>query len=179
MYKSKLENQLKKFSDYLIVDQGLAEITATGYCRSLSISLRRMRKYVPEEKIVKSHILWMREKNYSYSHIANTSLALEHFFKYKGIQFKISRQRKPRQIVKDILTEAEVSRFITSTKNIREKAIICVLSYSGIRNKEICNLKVEDVDLGANHLRVIGGKNSKDCRIPHTLTGSIPLIWTT
>ena len=162
MDKTKLKNQLKKFEEYLIFDHGLAKITTGGYCRSLSIALRRMRKFIPDHAKIKSHILWMHEEEYSYNHIVNTSLAIEHYTRFKGNPIKIGRPKKPRRIIKNTLSEAEVSRMLQTAKNIRERAITCLLAYSGIRNQEICNLKVEDIDVGENRVTVLGGKNNKD-----------------
>ena len=48
MDRAKLNRQLKKFEEYLVVDRGLSEVTSKGYCRSTSIALRRMRKLVPK-----------------------------------------------------------------------------------------------------------------------------------
>ena len=162
MDSTKLKNAIKKFEEYLIVDQGLARRTAQGYGRSLSISLRRMRKYCPKYAEIKVHILWMHDKKYSFAHISNTILAIEHYTKYKGEGVKLGRPKKPKRIIKDFLSESEVSRMIAMATDIRRKSILSMLAYSGIRNQELCNLKLEDVDLGSNEIRVIGGKNIKD-----------------
>jgi integrase/recombinase XerD len=159
---TKLKRQLKRFEEHLIVDKGLGKVTVAGYCRVLSLSLRRMRKYVPRYKDIKTHILWMHGKNYSYSHIVNTSLALEHYAKFKGFHLRIGRPKKPTRVAKDSLSESEVSRLIHSTKDIRERSLVALLAYSGIRNQEICNLRVKDIDLGGNGVIVLGGKNRKD-----------------
>jgi len=158
----KLKKQVKKFEEYLVVDRGLGPVTVQGYCRTINFALRKMRKFSPKYDHVKEHILWMHEKKYSYSHLVNTSLALEHYTKFKGEPIKIGRPKKPKRILKNVLSESEISRLIQSTKNIREKAIVCVLAYTGIRNLEICNLKLEDVNLGDNTITVRGGKNKKD-----------------
>jgi integrase len=100
-------------------------------------------------------------KNYSYSHIVNTSLALEHYAKFKGIEVTLGRPRKPRRIVQNVLSESEVSRLIQAARNPREKAIIALLAYSGVRNSELRNIRRKDIDLGANHLKILGGKNKK------------------
>jgi site-specific recombinase XerD len=121
-----------------------------------------MRKFCPKAPDIKSHVLWMHRKEYSYHHIANTSIAIEHFCRFKGVEIRLGRPRKPKRIIKDILTESEISRIIQGTKNVREKALICLLAYSGVRNSELCRFKVEDVDLGSNRLKVIAGKNNKD-----------------
>jgi len=162
MDKTKLERQMKKFESYLMVDRGLSKVTAAGYCRAASISLRRMKKFVPQYENIKEHVGWMYDKNYSYSHLVNTSLALEHYTRSKGEIVKLARPKKPRRLIKDVLTEAEVSRLLLAAKNIRAKAIICLLAYSGLRNNELCNLRMEDVDLGGNQLTVRDGKNRQD-----------------
>jgi len=36
------------------------------------------------------------------------------------------------------------------------------VAYAGLRNKELCNLRVQDVDFGNNSVRVLEGKGTKD-----------------
>ena len=150
MHRGKLRNLLTKFEEYLIVDHGLAATTVEGYTRSLSIALRRMRIFCPTIRDIKRHILWMHSEKYSYNHIVNTSLAIEHYCRQRGFIIRLGRPRKPKRVIKDTLSESEISRIIQATKNSREKAMICLLAFSGIRNREICNLRVDDVDLGSN-----------------------------
>jgi integrase/recombinase XerD len=92
----------------------------------------------------------------------NTSLALEHYTRYKGEAVKLTRPKKPKRLIQDVLTESEVSRLILAAGNIRVKAMVCLLAYSGVRNTELCNLKLCDVDLGGNQVTVRNGKNSQD-----------------
>lgn len=162
MDKTKLTNAIRRFEEYLIVDKGLGKTTSEGYCRSMNISLKRMRKFNPAHKEIKDHILWMHQKDYSYSHVRNTILAIEHYTQYKGAPIQLGKPKKPKRIIKDFLSESEISRIIAQSSSIRKKAIISVLAYSGIRNQELCNLKLEDIDLGNNELRILGGKNVKD-----------------
>jgi len=104
----------------------------------------------------------MYEKKYSYSHVVNTSLGLEHYTRFKSSEVKLARPKKPKRLIKDVLSESEVSRLLMATRNIRNKAMICLLSYSGVRNNELCNIKLEDVDLGGNQITVRDGKNRQD-----------------
>ena len=159
----KVKKLLGRYQEYLIVDKGLSRRTAEGYSRSLSIALRRMRKYCPQYQEIKDHILWMHNKNYSYSHIRNTTLSLEQFTALKGNPVRFGRSKKPKRILTEFLSESEITRLLAAANNcIRRKAIVSLLAYSGIRNQELCNLKVQDVDLGANELRVLGGKGIRD-----------------
>ena len=162
MDPTKLKNQMDKFTQHLIVDKGLGQITVEGYSRCLSVALRRMRKFCPQSRDIRAYILGMHQKKNSYSHIVNTSLAFEHYSRLRGVRIRLGRPRKPRRIIKDTLTESEVSRLIQAAANVRERAVVCVLAYSGIRNRELCGLKLGDIDLGANLLTVLEGKNKKD-----------------
>ena len=162
MDPAKLKKQIKKFEEYLVVDRGLTQRTARGYCRTVSIALRRMRKFSPKYMDIKHLLLMMHNKEYSYSSIVNTSLALEHYTRFKGGAVKLTRPRKPKRIITEVLTEAEIAKMITAATNIRVKALVSLLAYSGLRNLEICNLKVSDVDLGANQILICSGKNRQD-----------------
>jgi integrase/recombinase XerD len=162
MNAAKLKNQIRKFEEYLIVDVGLSRRTVAGYARGLSIALRRMRKFCPDPQDIRKLMLWMHEKNYSYSHVVNTSLAVEHFARFKGMKVALGRPRKPKRIVQHVLSESEVSRIIHAAKNTRERAIISLLAYSGVRNTELCSIRRKDIDLGANQLKILGGKGKKD-----------------
>jgi integrase/recombinase XerD len=162
MDRTKLSRQMTKFENYLMVDRGLSKVTAAGYCRTTSIALRRMKKFIPRYINIKEHIGWMYSRKYSYSHVVNTSLALEHYTRYKGEAVKLTRPKKPKRLIQDVLTESEVSRLILAAGNIRVKAMVCLLAYSGVRNTELCNLKLCDVDLGGNQVTVRNGKNSQD-----------------
>ncbi len=176
MNKTKLKNQLKKFEEHLIVDRGISKVTADGYCRSLSIALRRMRKFVPSYEKVKEYILFMHRAEYSYHHIVNTSLAIEHYTSFKCKPVKIGRPSRPKRIIQNTLSEAEVSRMIQITKNLRERTVIVCLAFSGMRVQELCNLKTEDVCVGTNQLTVIAGKNKKD-RIVNISSDSAKILF--
>jgi integrase/recombinase XerD len=156
--KIKLDN----FCDWLIARQGLGEVTISGYLRILKKFLRECETDKPTHKQIDQYIVGLRKNNYSYSHIVNSSLAIEWYMRFIKNPIKLGRPRKPRPIIQNTLNEAEIVRIILATKNIREKAIITLLAYSGIRNKELCNLKVKDFDLVNDQIRVLGGKFNKD-----------------
>ena len=47
-------------------------------------------------------------------------------------------------------------------RTIREKSILSLLAYSGLRNQELCVLKIAAVDVASQVLHVHGGKGQKD-----------------
>ena len=153
--------QYANFEQFLIVSRGLQSITIKGYVDAI----KRMKNKIgssPTSEQINQYVQELYSSNYSYSHKTNTVLAIERYSEYMNNPIKFGRQRKPRQIIKDTLTEAEITKLIFNAKNIRDKTIICLLAYSGLRNKELCNLRVRDFDAGRNTIRVIKGKGLKD-----------------
>ena len=161
MYSKKIED----FGNHLLLNKGLGEVTREGYKRFISIVLNRLNNTTPEHKEFQEHIIWMHSKKYSHSHILNTSIAIEHFTEFNGDKLIIAKTRRPKTLIKYVLTEAEIALMIRFTKTLREKAMILTLAYSGIRNSEFCKLKVEDIDVGNNKIIIRNGKYSKDRRI--------------
>jgi len=152
----------KRFSNHLLLRRGLAPYTIEGYCRSLSKVLKDLNTLNPTHDELEGHIAWMYGRKYSYNHLVNTMLAIERFMEFMENPIRFGRPKKPRRIIPATLSEAEIAVMLSGCKNIREKAIISLLAYSGIRNKELCCLKVDHVDLGNNAVRVLGGKGSRD-----------------
>ena len=152
---------MKEFEMFLVVRSGLMPVTVKGYVGAV----RRITRVIggdPDAYTVEKYVNDLYTSDYSYHHKINTVLALEKYLEFIGRPTRFGRQRKPKPIIKDTLTEAEVTKLIFNSKNNREKAIISLLAYSGIRNLEICNLKVKDVLLTQNALRIIKGKFAKD-----------------
>lgn len=159
---------MQKYSSYeqfLIVrgngERALQPITIFGYVGSVRRATQVIGNRPSQEKLLQ-YMQVMYSSKFSYSYKTNTALALELWSQYLGVPTKFGRQKKPRAIIKDTLTEAEVTRLIFNCKNIREKAIIAILAYSGLRNSELCKLKVKDVLVTQNAIRVIQGKGLKD-----------------
>lgn len=152
---------MKNFKKFLFIKKGLQSISVEGYIGGI----RRMENkigYEPTNSQIEEYMYQMYSSDYSYSYKTNTALAIEHYTEFLGRPLKLGRQKKPRTIIKNTLTEAEVTKMIFCCKNLKEKAIISLLAYSGIRNKELCDLKVKNFDSGRNEIRIIQGKGLKD-----------------
>jgi len=156
-----MQNAYASFEQFLVVARGLQSITIHGYLGSV----RRMKKVLgenPTHENLNQYIHNLYASDYSYAHKTNTALAIERWTEYMGNPIKFGRQKKPRQIVKDTLTEAEITKLIFNARTLRDKAMITLLAYSGCRNLELCRIKVKDFDFGRNTLRIIKGKGLKD-----------------
>lgn len=152
---------MEDFKKFLFIKKGLQDVTVKGYVAGVKRMERRI-GIRPTNSQLEQYIYEIYNSNYSYSHKTNQALTIEHYTEFLGNPLKFGRQRKPKAIVKDTLTEAEITKMIFCCKNLKEKTIITLLAYSGIRNKELCNLKVKDCEISGNQIHVIQGKGLKD-----------------
>ncbi len=86
---------------------------------------------------------------------------IEHFAKFLGNPISLTRTRQRKLTPPITLTEAEIAILLHATRTLRQKAMMTVLAYSGIRNNEFCNLRVHDIDVPNGVLRVAVGKFNK------------------
>lgn len=63
--------------------------------------------------------------------------------------------KKPKKI-KDVYSEIDIERLKVSTKNVRDKAILCFLASTACRINEVVQLNVEDINFSTMECRVIG-----------------------
>ena len=137
--------------------------------------LRDVDSIRPTHKKLEKHMAGMYDKDYSYNHIVNTALAIERYMEFIKKPIVFGRPKKPKRIIKETLSEAEIAVILNACKNVREKSIIALVAYSGIRSKELCGLRVRDVDLGNNALKVLDGKGSKE-RVVCISGSCIPIL---
>lgn len=166
MQKKEMEFQLKSFCQHLLVHRGFAQNTIENYRKLIRKLITEIADIRPTHEQISEYVVSIYSRQYSYYHIVNTTVAIERYMDFIGDPIKLGRPKKPKRVVKRTLTEAEVAVFIAAAKDIREKAIITLLAYSGIRAAELCNLKLCDVDFGNNEVTINRGKGAKD-RIVH------------
>lgn len=74
-------------------------------------------------------------------------------------------------IPRDVMTAAEVKKILSTPdlktdEGYRDRTVLEVLYSTGIRNAELCALKIMDVDLGKKEIKVLEGKGGKDRVVP-------------
>ena len=153
---------LKKFRAHLIVRKGIGDICADSYVNSIKRFFKATSLDEPGEDDIIDYLMEYHERGMSYSYVVNTMLGLEHYMEFLGKPIKLSRPRKPKRIIEDWLTEQEIARLFVYCKNTREKIIIALLAFTGIRNLELCRLRVKDIDFQAQTVFIKGGKGLKD-----------------
>lgn len=90
-------------------------------------------------------------------------LAKERYIEFNPVESinKIKIKDKERLPFNDI--EIDVMR--QACKNARQRAILEMLLYTGVRASELCNLNIEDIDLENRVAYVINGKGGKNRRV--------------
>lgn len=91
-----------------------------------------------------------------------------------GLRGDASKEKK----LPEILTEQELIRFYEAVWNAMDRThvvMIKLLIFTGIRNSELANLRLEDVDINGLKIRINEGKGKKDryVPIPSTFRGEL------
>ncbi len=162
MNEEKLKEELDAFKKHLVLNHSLREITIKGHTDNIRRMLQTIQTTNPEKEEVMEYVFNFKGNGGSYSHISNNIFSIEKYMDFKKKLLRFSKPKRPRTLIKNVLSEAEVSTIIRSAKNIREKAMIVLLAYSGIRNISFCNLKLTDIDFGENTLIVKKSKGNKE-----------------
>lgn len=159
--KPALASTLARFERYLFARRGLGAVTVHDYVSAVR-RLAPMLGLAPTVGAIERHIELMHKAGASYSHIVNTSLAIEAYCAFLGRPIKLGRPRKPKRLVRGTPTEAEVTLLIHAARTLREKAMIAVIAYAGLRNRELGRLRNSDVNLTGRYLFIRGTKPQKD-----------------
>jgi site-specific recombinase XerD len=163
-----IETTLVRFARHLYARRGLGEVTVQNDISAIR-RLAPMIGLEPTPRAIERHIERMHKSGASYSHIVNTSIALEVYSAFVGRPIKLGRPKKPRHLVRGTLSEAEVTLLIAAARSLRERAMIATLAYAGLR------LRVHDVDLGSQTLHIQATKTQKD-RYAHIAAPCVSLL---
>lgn len=152
---------MEKFTQFLVL-KGLQPVTVSGHVNGIIRIQKRLGLLYPSIEDAKEYVTTLYLSEYSYSYKTNQARSLEYFLEYLGTPYRFGRQRKPKRLIRDTLNEAEVTRLLFSSKNSREKAIVALLAYGGLRPKEICKLRRRDLNLALGQVQIEQGKGAKD-----------------
>jgi len=89
------------------------------------------------------------------------TILLRRFFKWLGLRVKIPGTRRlPARI--EALSDEEMTRLLLAAKKPRDKLILQLLVTTGLRSRELLELRVGDVDFNKGVIRVRGAKYGKE-----------------
>ena len=85
----------------------------------------------------------------------------EHVLGLEKKKYWLERPRKEHKLPK-VLSENDIVRLITATKNLKHQIIVSILYSTGMRRGEIVNIRLQDIDFDRRQIRINGGKGKKD-----------------
>jgi integrase/recombinase XerD len=152
--------KLDRFADYLYARCGLATSSVdliTGFIRRSSAAIGAK----PSRADVERYVAGMYRAGASYASLCNTINAREHYMAYLGRPIKLARPRRPHRASVPTLSEGKLAVLIASARTLRERAALALLAYTGVRNRELTELRIRDVDIAQQSIAVEHGKGSK------------------
>lgn len=114
------------------------------------------------------HLLKGSNKTPSESYFKHTVYGLRYLFKQYGkkeLHVALPSLGHDKSLP-EVLSQQEVKLLLKTPKLLKHRIILGLLYGCGLRNFELCNLKVTDVDLNRKMLHVRKGKGRKDRYIP-------------
>ncbi len=166
---------LSKFIDYIEIEKGLSKNTVLAYRNDISEFI----DFCSVDDInvitrlhISAFIMQLRDDNIVPSSISRKLSALKSFFKWACANGYSSSNpistfepaKLPKHLPK-VLTTSEIDTLLSSDLNIEERTVLELLYSCGLRVSELCNLKMNDINMN-NKSILCSGKGSKERLVP-------------
>ena len=178
-----LSKLIDQFLNYLLVEKGLSRATLESYSADLLRYADFMQQTgqdtvsAEDTALILKHLINLRNEGLGARSRARHLVSLRGFYRFLAHE-KILRLDPsklvdlPKTTLKlpDVLSQAEVQRLLNAPdglkpSGLRDAAMLEVLYAAGLRVSELISLKVQDVQLEAGFVRVMG-KGSKERIVP-------------
>jgi len=187
MLKDKIMNIIESFLTYLSIERQRAINTVISYGRDLKkfitfLNIIGKSLYDFERQDIINFMIYLQDRNYNVSSISRYLSSIRSLCRYmliegirnddpsEGIQNPKGWQTLPKALsIADI--DALLNVNVKSELALRDIVMLELMYASGLRVSELINLRIEDLNLEASFIRVIG-KGSKERVIPiskHTI----------
>ena len=173
-----MQKNIENFISYLLFEKKYSENTIKSYERDL----KKFQKYFDNKNIktinkkdIQNYIEHLSKELEEKSVSRNIS-TLKSFYKYQKITKEIDKNPmetiinpKLKKTLPKVLSEEEINKLLDINLNndfdYRNKAMLELMYSSGLRVSELINLKVNDIDLNNEVVRIFG-KGSKERIVP-------------
>ncbi len=178
-----IDTLVDQYLNYLLVEKGLAQKTIESYSRDLTTYLEFLKQTgitAIEDAgttVILKHLIALRNNGLGARSRARHLVTLRGFYRFL-LQEKILAQDPARLVdlpksglkLPDVLSVKDVKNLLMSPdtskpKGKRDAAMLELLYAAGLRVSELVNLKIQDVNLEAGFVRVLG-KGSKERIVP-------------
>jgi len=178
-----IDTLVDQYLNYLLVEKGLAPKTLESYSRDLAAYLEFLKQAEittiedADTTVILQHLIVLRNNGLGARSRARHLVTLRGFYRFL-VQEKILALDPARLVdlpksglkLPDVLSVTDVKDLLMSPdtskpKGKRDAAMLELLYATGLRVSELVNLKIQDVNLEAGFVRVLG-KGSKERIVP-------------
>ncbi len=171
-----VEKYIEKFINYLLFEKKYSTNTITSYEKDLNkFKNFSGNKMILNKNDIENYIKYLNESLDTRSVSRNIS-TLKSFYKYLKLNKEIDKNimetitnPKIKKSLPKVLNEEEINKLLDIKLNdnfdYRNKAMLELMYSSGLRVSELINLKVNDVDLENEAVRIFG-KGAKERIVP-------------
>ena len=182
-----MKDFIEYFISYITIEKAAAQSTVHKY----RADLNRFQNFLKTNQItdfnnvklshVRSYLAYLASSfNYQSSSMANKIIIIKHFFSFlyksgytaKNPTEMIKTPPKTKKLPR-ALNEIELNKLLKAPEHIknnrnivRDRLILTLLAYTGIRRQELINLNWEDINLGENWVIIRKSKNKQSRIIP-------------
>ena len=174
--KSKINQSISSFSEYLLYQKGLSQNTVDSYTSDLT----KLSNYLQNQDLSKTNIdnffIDMSEFNYSSSTKKRMHSSIKNFLKYinenedyESIDISDIKLKSSKKLP-EVLSITDIENMINfynheTYLDSRNRTVIDVLYSTGCRVSELCDINISDIDLDEKYLK-LKGKGSKQRIVP-------------
>jgi integrase/recombinase XerD len=182
-----IDNLIDRYLNYLLIEKGLSSTTLESY----SADMVRYQEFLHKNNIqrisaadtalILKHLISLRDAGLSARSRARHLVSIRGFYRFL-VQEKILKHDPARLVdlpktsmkLPDVLSVEEIAQLLEAPdtdkpRGVRDRAMLELLYAAGLRVSELVNLKLQDINLEAGFVRVLG-KGSKERLVPIGLT---------
>jgi len=181
------EEAVKQFLKHLELERGCTSCTIGGYTSDLRIFLRYLKEAGIEPDsgnvstlVMRRYVSWLVGSGYRPASVQRRVAAVSSMWKWLvGYEYETRNPcmglvlPKKRRRMPAVLTTEEARRVLAAADDhpnvrtaFRNRAIMHVLLFCGLRRQELLDLQLLDVDLRSRWLKVRNGKGQKGRSVP-------------
>lgn len=182
---------VNEYLNYLHLEKNLAENSVVSYKNDLEKFINFLSDYnykdfnEVDSNILKKYLIFLGKNNLSSTTVSRNLSALKGFFKYMLLSQYIESNPlesftsvKTKRKLPQVLSVEEVDKIlsapdVSTITGLRDKLLLEICYSSGLRVSEVINLKINDIYLKEEVLRILG-KGNKIRLVP---IGSVAQTW--
>jgi site-specific recombinase XerD len=176
---SELNRELSlRFGRWLVV-QGYVPLTKKQYVVSVSSFCEFLNDTPATEAThldIRDYLAFVAQRGLKRATVHRVMYALRCFFDFLNMGGLINwapprfiRMRRIQRTVPRILSEKQIRALLSAAQNLQERTMIEVLYGTGARAGEVRSMRVEDVDLQARRIRVVGKSGPRFLLFPRSI----------